>query len=606
MLPTFRFKKIALIIRTKRSEFRFFVFFVLFFALQFPCIIFSGNIDLPKDASGWTIFKPSDDSRIMYVAAGGNDTTATFYDDDDSVVGADPFNPTGPINAFATYAAAKSQSRQGYPDWILLKRGDTFTVTGEYPIVPYEGRSNTEPSLLGSYGSSGVSPIVKIGTDVVQAIRIMGLASNSNITISGIDFYSYTRNPSDAGYVGASGTQTGLFVYNFEGGLLIEGCKFRFFDDSILNNASTIPADGLVLRRNIFTDNYAGPGQSHSQGLLITAQNATLEENIFIHNGWYSVAGGTPGEATIFNHNVYNSGPKGATYIRNIFIQGSNMNNKFTADPAGSNQYPITIENNLYIDGQQGIGFGNNTAGNTYPFLNVTIKDNVFTNIGKLDHLQSIAWGIDVGYDSTGTAITNNLLINQTNSDVTGDIPFIIAGIQTSLSITRNIVYNWKFADTFRVMATGAQNSTGATKTNVSFTNNTISNPTNAGYFVKADTTVSGLSFDGNRYYGDKAESALFRIGSIDYSLSGWQTANRDNSIFDQIIFSDSTRSVETYMHSFGQTATLDAFIAKCRDQDRYNWDIRFTADKVNSWIKEGFYIKSENVQIPNEFKQVQ
>jgi hypothetical protein len=286
------------------------------------------------------------------------------------------------------------------------------------------------------------------------------------------------------------------------------------------------------------------------------------------------------------------------------------MNNKFTADSfasnAASNQYPITIENNLYIDGQQGIGFGNNTAGNTYPFLNVTIKDNVFTNIGKLDHLQSIAWGIDVGYDSTGTAITNNLLINQTNSDVTGVIPFIIAGIQTSLSINRNIVYNWKFADTFRVMATGAQNSTGVTKTNVSFTNNTISNPTNAGYFVKADTTVSGLSFDGNRYYGDKAESALFRIGSIDYSLSGWQTASRDNSIFDQISFSDSTRSVETYMHSIGETATIDAFIAKCRAQDRYNWDIRFTADKVNSWIKNGFYIKSENVQIPSDFKGAQ
>ena len=606
MLPTSRFKEIALIIPTKRSEFRFFVFFVLFFALQYPCITFSGNIDLPKDVSGWTIFKPSDDSRIMYVAAGGNDTTAKFYDDDDSVVGADPFNPTGPINSFATYAAAKSQSRQGYPDWILLKRGDTFTVSGTFPIVPYEGRSDTEPSLLGSYGSSGVSPIVKIGADVVQAIRITGLASNSNITISGIDFYSYTRNPSDAGYVGTSGTQTGLFVYNFENGLLIEGCKFRFFDDSILDNASTIPADGLVLRRNIFTDHYAGPGQSHSQGLLIAAQNATLEENIFIHNGWYSVAGGTPGEATIFNHNVYNSSPKGTTYIRNIFIQGSNMNNKFTAGSLGSNKYPITIENNLYIDGQQGIGFGNNTAGNTYPFLNVTIKDNVFTNIGKLDHLQSIAWGIDVGYDSTGTAITNNLLINQTNSDVTGVIPFIIAGIQTSLSINRNIVYNWKFADTFRVMATGAQNSTGVTKTNVSFTNNTISNPTNAGYFVKADTTVSGLSFDGNRYYGDKAESALFRIGSIDYSLSGWQTASRDNSIFDQISFSDSTRSVETYMHSIGETATIDAFIAKCRAQDRYNWDIRFTADKVNSWIKNGFYIKSENVQIPSDFKGAQ
>jgi len=614
MLPPFRFKKIVLIIRTKRAEFRFFGFFVLFFALQFPCITFSGNIDLPKDASGWTIFKPSDDSRIMYVDAGGNDTTATIYDDDDSAVGTDPFNPIGSINAFATYAAALKQAREGYPDWILFKRGDTFTMSAIYAIVPTSGRSATEPALTGAYGASGASPVIKVTEANQQAVRIHRTSPNW-VAISGLDFYSYTRNPNDTGYLGTSGlNQLGFFVNGTPTattyrGFLLEGCKFRFFDDSLISTTSN-SVDGLIIRRNLFTDSYAGAGQSHCQGLFIYNQNATLEENIFIHNGWYSVAGGTPGEATIFNHNVYNSSPKGATYIKNIFIQGSNMNNKFTADSfasnAASNQYPITIENNLYIDGQQGIGFGNNTAGNTYPFLNVTIKDNVFTNIGKLDHLQSIAWGIDVGYDSTGTAITNNLLINQTNSDVTGVIPFIIAGIQTSLSINRNIVYNWKFADTFRVMATGAQNSTGVTKTNVSFTNNTISNPTNAGYFVKADTTVSGLSFDGNRYYGDKAESALFRIGSIDYSLSGWQTASRDNSIFDQISFSDSTRSVETYMHSIGETATIDAFIAKCRAQDRYNWDIRFTADKVNSWIKNGFYIKSENVQIPSDFKGAQ
>ena len=567
--------------------------------LSLPSFAFAAEIDLPQDANGWTVFTPSDDSRIIYVAADGNDS-CSYYDDDDAVIGANPFQPTGTIAPCATYAKARTLTRAGYPDFILFKRGDTFTITEQWPIYPNEGRSNTEPSLLGAYGTTGPMPIVQSGPLNQQILRLTGIFSNSNIAVAGIDFYSYTRNPNDAGYLGTptpdgegnAQSQTGFYAYDFEGGLLIEGCKFRFFDDNMISTSG--PAiNGLTLRRNLISDSYAGPGQSHSQGLLLTKQNATLEENIFIHNGWYTPAGGAIGEATIFNHNVYNSSPTGATYIRNIFIQSSNMNSKFTADSFASNgtsnQYPITIENNLYIDGQQGIGFGNNSAGNTYPFLNVTIKDNLFTDIGKSDHLQSIAWGIDVGYDSTGTAITNNLLINQTNSDVTDGIPFMTAGIQTNLNITGNTIYNWKFADTFRVMATGAQNSTGVTKTNVSFTNNTISNPTNAGYFVKADTTISGLSFDGNRYYGDKAESALFRIGSTDYSLSGWQTASGDNSTFGEPTFPESTRSIETYMQSLGETATLDAFILKCRATDRYNWDTECSADAVNDYLRTGF-----------------
>jgi hypothetical protein len=565
--------------------------------LSLPSFAFAAEIDLPQDANGWTVFTPSEDSRIMYVDAGGNDTTATIYDDDDSAVGTDPFNPIGSINAFATYEAALKQAREGYPDWILFKRGDTFTMSAIYAIVPTSGRSATEPALTGAYGASGASPVIKVTEANQQAVRIHRTSPNW-VAISGLDFYSYTRNPNDTGYLGTSGlNQLGFFVNGTPTattyrGFLLEGCKFRFFDDSLISTTSN-SVDGLIIRRNLFTDSYAGAGQSHCQGLYIYNQNATLEENIFIHNGWYSVAGGTPGEATIFNHNVYNSSPKGATYIKNIFIQGSNMNNKFTADSfasnAASNQYPITIENNLYIDGQQGVGFGNNTAGNTYPFLNVTIKDNVFTDIGKSDHLQSIAWGIDVGYDTLGTDITNNLLINQTNADVTNTFAITIAGIQTDLDISSNVEYNWKYGVGFRSADAGAQLSTGATKTNVSFTNNTISNPTNAGYFVKADTTLSGLSFADNTYYGDKSASALFYINAVDYSLSGWQTASGDNSIVTEPTFPYPTRTIETYMTSIGETNTLAGFIAKCRATDRYNWDTECSADAVNDYLRAGF-----------------
>ena len=43
-------------------------------------------------------------------------------------------------------------------------------------------------------------------------------------------------------------------------------------------------------------------------------------------------------------------------------------------------------------------------------------------------------------------------------------------------------------------------------------------------------------------------------------------------------------------MQSLSQTATIAAFIAKCRAQDRYSWDTDYTAEVVNDWLRAGFW----------------
>ena len=66
-------------------------------------------------------------------------------------------------------------------------------------------------------------------------------------------------------------------------------------------------------------------------------------------------------------------------------------------------------------------------------------------------------------------------------------------------------------------------------------------------------------------------------------------TSFESDAQFTKKTLPDETRTVETYMTSIGGTATLDAFYAKCRLQDRYNWDAKYTADAVNtvdsSWV---------------------
>nr|WP_321465562.1 hypothetical protein [uncultured Desulfobulbus sp.] len=565
-----------------------------------PTLTYSSPLNLQKNAEGWTIFSPSIDSRIVYISStSGDDSTCTYHLP--GTVGADVFYPSS-ATPCATYKKALTFAREGYPDWILFKRGETFTIdisgaqSGLYAVVPTSGRGAAEPSFTGAYGGNGASPIVQIDAGVGQAIRIQRGSPNW-IAVANLDFYSFTRDPSNSGYVSPTGNQLGMFIFDGNSttthynGLLIEGCKFRYFDDNMVTS-TTVAIPDLAIRRNLFLDSYAGGGQSHNQGLLLTKQNATLEENIFIHNGWLVPAGGGTGEATIFNHNVYTSSPFGATYTNNIFIQGSNMNTKFTADAydylAHSNTSPILIDGNLYIDGQQGIGFGNNTVGNTYPFKNVSISNNVFTNIGRQNNLQGISWGIDMGYDTTTAEISNNLFLNQADPTVNnGNFIFCMAGILTDISVHDNISYNVLNTTWMRGFAKGSQNSTGSTKTNVNFYNNKHST-TSAGYFVDTNS-VSGYSFTANSYYGDKSSLALFRVASTQYSLSDWQSLSKDTSTVAPPSFPEPTRSIETYMTSLGENGSIDAFITKCRAQDRYNWDPRFTAQNVNQWIRGGF-----------------
>lgn len=99
---------------------------------------------LALDKEGWTRFSPSADSRIIYVSdSDGDDATGKVYGQSDRAVSADPRNPSRDIKPFKTFSAAFKHTRDGYPDWILLKRGDTFYGS----VATRNGRSDNEPFL---------------------------------------------------------------------------------------------------------------------------------------------------------------------------------------------------------------------------------------------------------------------------------------------------------------------------------------------------------------------------------------------------------------------------------------------------------------------------
>ena len=270
-------------------------FLLLFiFSLQLPG--HAEQIALEKDNEGWTIFKPSADSRIVYISQEGDDSTAQYYSISDEEINSDPYKPNTNIRAFATFSAAYAVTRNNYPDWILFKRGDTYNFSVN---AVRSGRSSTEPFYIGAYGEAGSPPKFNQGTSFGLSISNTS-SSNPKETkyfaVSSLQFYANSRDPQNTtDYLGPAGNfGLKLNAYGLGNSInssLIEGCEFIFQ----MNNGVTADGGGSIsevtLRRNKFIFSY--PDTAHSQGLWANkVNNFILEENIFDHNGWYSKEGG--------------------------------------------------------------------------------------------------------------------------------------------------------------------------------------------------------------------------------------------------------------------------------------------------------------------------
>jgi hypothetical protein len=83
------------------------------------------------------------DSRLIYVSSTAGDDTN------------DGLSPATPKR---TLAGGVDQLRDGYPDWLFLRRGDTW-AEGFAPFE-FSGRSDDEPIVVTAYGPGDVAPLV--------------------------------------------------------------------------------------------------------------------------------------------------------------------------------------------------------------------------------------------------------------------------------------------------------------------------------------------------------------------------------------------------------------------------------------------------------------
>ena len=354
--------------------------------------------DLAIDGEGWSVFIPGPDSRIVYCS------------DSEGSDGNDGLSEATPVK---TLDRATTLLRDGRPDHLYLKRGDVWTDQDLAQLGKKSGKNSFERMVVAYYGT-GPRPLVRPNNTFVINAGVDDLA------IIGIEFYNYSVNPADPGYVdpGPEGVSVGFrFVGVTVENLLFEDCKFSFFSDhmSFFNKAAGRGDvfDNIDLRRNIFVNAYQRGSTDEkilAQGMFVShTADFLLEENFFDHNGWNEDF--VDAQPNQFNHNVYlstdNAGPmvvrgnvisraaahgvqlrSGGVAEHNAFIGNAIGMNMGFGSPPTYYDGPTTVANNVVTDGRPQIpnDFTFPQTGAVWglwkqSITNLTVDSNIVANI---------------------------------------------------------------------------------------------------------------------------------------------------------------------------------------------------------------------------------
>jgi hypothetical protein len=530
---------------------------------------------LPMTSEGWTdllaMYQHPDlykDSRIIYVSSSaGNDATAKAYTVGDPAVGADPFMPAGAVSAFKSIDAAASLMRDGYPDVLLFRRGDTFTTgIGQWKS---SGRSSQEPQIIASYGPGSTRPTFVLTGGLFFSTSGGGgsPAFVGNFIVADLHARQDSKDPASSSFRAGLGGTPLINVKRAGSDILFEDLLLEFGQINFeADNAGGVV--DLTIRRSIIVDNYST--NSHAQGIYADGLNGLLIEDCLLdHNGWYDGVSGA--EPTIYNHNLYMQ-----TGNTNVIIRGSIS---ARASSHGLQFRPGGImENNLFLDNS--ISAFISSAGGI-------VRRNVVIGGRNMDSSTPRGWGLSTQSVSSVEMYDN--IVAAKNAGVGSAYAYSIDSNEDcgahSVDFHGNVAYGWS-GPALRIAAT--DECTDAVEVH----DNKLASTAGGEVISKTRSSVSigTYSFSNNAYYSADNAANWFQNGSSDLSFLTWATAVGDlGSSTGLPSFPDPTRTVASYHSAIGGTATVAAFLAQARLQSKWNWRPQYTADAVNRYIREGF-----------------
>ncbi|MGP1271831.1 MAG: hypothetical protein ACTS22_00710 [Phycisphaerales bacterium] len=504
---------------------------------------YSGGPDGNLDGEGWTKFTASADTRKIYVSTSGNDR----------------FDGLSPERAVRSIERGKDLLRDGKPDWLLLRAGDTFRE----PLGGWEksGRSSSEPMLVSSYGD-GPRPRLISG-------------SGKGLTMYG--FRDFRRHVAFVGLhlePGVPGESDGIsIVSGAVDDILFEDCYIGNYKvNVVVGGSKTDPATNIRFRRCIIVDAH---GAERSHGIYATnLEGLLVEECLIDRNGW-DYRRGREATATIWGHNVYiQKTAQGVVARGNIVSRASSHG--WQARTGGIQ------EDNVFARNPIGLLFANDRSRNRDRSREL-VSGNLIVEGVNINSRVKRGWGLHVSNVRTAE-VSQNIVANSLVPDDGWGISISGGNGQEIYNtvLTGNLVDDYGYALRIR------NNSVGSVRVR----DNLFSRSSGSLALVDhhKSGTINGLEYEGNRYlYLGSGEP--FEVGGRTFTLNQWRNLFDRSGSAVRERFVDGSRSLDSYARSVGLTSGQALFDAM-RRQSRSNFDERLTAAALREYFAEGYELR--------------
>lgn len=581
--------------------------------------------------AGFTSFATDPDTQVFYVS----DSTGNDSAPGDGTI----------AHPWKTFAKGYAALRTGHPDWLLFKRGDTFTnqVAGGGNFQRSGRDSNVNGSgartgmmRLGAYGPGGADDLTgarPIFNFDFTTSWFFAQGNGSHLAITDLEI---TCGNWYANSLGAAQPR-GIYFNGGQTDVLVEGCWIHNMWEGI----TTFPGQGrlssVILRRNVITECFNKNGNtsngvhdgSHastvqSQGAYMEGcDSALLEDNFFDNCGWID-GDETTRPSTFGPNEVPGNFFRRCLYVQNgdtgFVVRGNTMARTDGMQLRGGGVAQTNLLLRLAIALQHGSGNTPDLGG-----VSGTVKGNVVLYGGDLSLYQfdGRGWGIVVG-NTASLDCGYNIIAQNTQASTTSPAAFRFnfdngngAGVGClGVNYHHNVHWAWPGQGGNSFGSIGGYSN--ATVTNFICSDNKIqlntdSNPSHYCVslyedFVGGGARVSDLTqwhSGRNLFFRSGADPAIFTDNA---SPPNWrrtpaqffsEVAGLAGALHDTTStveasahsFTDSTRTIETYMANIigSATPTLVTYLNTARLNMKGAWDDRFTATTVCRYIQDGF-----------------
>ncbi len=378
----------------------------------------SYQIDVTMNATlvnGWTDFEAQPGALVVHVSETGNDSA-------DGSVGAPK----------RTLAAGFAMLRNGQADWLLLKRGDSFTLNSTFQWNKSGPASGNGWMRMGAYGDENLPRPVLLSqggcivvTPGYQSSAVISRVAFTDIYLSAADRIANSattsQNINGIQLIATQWQGTGQPFSHF----LVENCRISGFTFGLICETDS---SNVSIRRCIF-DHIFAVNTQHSSAILASAQTFLLEDTLIYQVMSPDIPGLGNNAYAQFAHAAYiGAGARNVTARGNIIIKAPDG---LMLRPGGE------FTRNAWVHTANGSNIGQAWGVTPTPGgVQVQVEDNLALNtLSRLMHLGNTASGV----------VRSNLLLQDQNGG--GQTDLSLVPLNSTGSGVNIGVHNTTFAD---------------------------------------------------------------------------------------------------------------------------------------------------------------